>query len=215
MIIRRGNAIARHIVYVFVMSFSISVNASEIDGYEPGINIDGWDVPFYTFEDTTLLDETAWDIQVESVIHDDDSSMRFQLSHAGPLSRQVFANVRRIEQEDGFTRSIITNIADGQQTEYLSRTADLPLVRQGDKISDGGSLNQLESKDGQKSECLHCLPEIIFRVLCARLEVRAFQMCNSMCERLGGVKHFEPGSCGVAQMECACWIRPPREARDF
>lgn len=213
--LKKCNTVAGYIVYAFLLLFSVSVNALEMNGEESGINFNSWESPFFLIENTTLPDDTAWDIEVENVVYDNDGSMRFQLSHSGPLSRQVFANVRRIEQEDGFTRSIITNIADGLQTEYLSRTVELPLVRQGDKISDGGSLNQLKSKDGQTSECLYCLADSIYRAACARAEVRAFQTCHSMCERMGGVKHFEPGTCGIAHTECICWIQPPREAEDF
>lgn len=217
----RGKALAVYFVCMLFTLFSVSVSAAETGEAQAGIYIDGWsvfgdqDIPVISFEDATLLDELAQDIRVENVTRNGDSSIRFQLSHSGPLSRQVFANVSRIEQDDGFTRSIITNIADGLQTEYLSITAELAPVRNGGKIKDAGWSDELESKNGQKPECLSCLIYIAYRVSCARAETRAFQQCRTTCQRLGGVRHFDSGSCGAAQLECICFTQPPRDTRTF
>ena len=119
--------------YFLFVVFSVSTHASEQVYAEPGPLIEGWSsaggqiLPILDFEGAQLPEDILGDIQVENVTVEEDGSTRFQLTHSGPMSRQAFAHVRRVEQDDGFTRSIITNIADGQQMEYLTESSRDPL----------------------------------------------------------------------------------------
>jgi hypothetical protein len=203
-----------------MLAFLASVNAGEIDLINPGISIESWlsengrDIPVLSFEgafDPAQLDD---DIRAENIIRDKDGSTRFQLSHWGPLSRQVFANVRSVAQPDGFTRHIITNIADGRQTEYLSRTSDLPIVSEHDRIRDVGLTVKSEKGGDQETECLTCVMYIVMSILCARGRSDSLQMCLSTCRDQGGIRQFETSACGLIGL-CECWARPRDIAIDF
>ncbi len=217
----RRRDFAGSFVCTVLLTVSISVGATDIDEKESGISVEGWsvrsgqEIPILSFGGTPVLDEVEEDIQVENIMQDKDGSIRFQLSHRGPMSRQVFASVRRVEQDDGFTRSIITNIADGHQTEYLSRTADLPPVAQQVKTRDVSFLDELERLDEQNAECLACVIYLVVEATCVVAESRAFQRCHRSCQDLGGVRYFDSGACGSSPPECTCWTKPLKEAREF
>jgi hypothetical protein len=129
-------------VYFLFVTFSASVNAAILDQEGTGVSVEGWsdvggqELPILNFDETRQVDNLLEDIRAENITVDKDGSTHFQLSHSGPMSRQVFANVRRVEQSDGFTRHVITNIADGHQTEYLTRTARVGLKDKHGKYGD-------------------------------------------------------------------------------
>ena len=206
-----------------LLAFSVSINAAGIDQLDAGISIESWlaeggrEIPVLSFDKTPTHDELASDIRIENIILDKDGSIRFQLSHGGPISRQVFANVRRVEQGDGFTRSIITNIADGQQTEYLTRTSEVVPVSPEAKGSAAGLLSESGFIDDQYVECPWCIliGYLASEIICTMQTNRFFTQCRMTCERLGGVKSVDTGICGVAYAECVCWIQPRRDAREF
>ena len=207
-----------------LLAFSISANAADIDPVDSGISIESWlleggrDLPVLSFDNVPTHEDLVNDIQVENFVDDKDGSVRFQLSHSGPMSRQVFANVRRVEQDDGYTRSIITNIADGKQTEFLTRTSEVAPVNQKDKDSAMRLLAESGTVDDQYVECPWCLAilgYVITEVACAMQTNRFFTQCRATCEGLGGVRALDTGICGVIWAECICWIQPKREASEF
>ncbi len=206
-----------------LLAFSVSANAAGIDQLDSGISIESWltesgrEIPVLSFDKTLTHEELAEDIRLENIIQDKDGSVRFQLSHSGPLSRQVFANVRRVEQDNGFTRSIITNIADGSQTEYLTRTSEVTSVSQLDKTGASGLLAESGFIDDQHVECPWCYFAgwLITEAACAATAALAHHQCRLSCRRLGGVKSFDSGICGSIYSECLCWIAPRRIAREF
>jgi len=209
-------------VYFLFLVFSVSANAANLDQSELGVSIEGWspvggqNLPVLAFEEPHLDDEILQDIRVENVKVDDDGSTRFQLSHSGPMSRQVFAHVRRVEQDDGFTRSIITNIADGTQMEFLTRTVDDPLRGKFGKTSEGSSL-QMAVGEGQTAVCPWCIwaGGIIVEATCAVTVTIAHYQCRMDCSRLGGVAEFRSGICGMYNSECICMVDPRRTADVF
>ena len=105
--IAKLKTLAGSCVYFLLVAFSVSVNAQDLKQLDPGISVEGWsvdggqEIPILSFDETQILDELYDEIRAENVIRDKDGSIRFQLSHAGPMSRQVFANVRRVEQDNG------------------------------------------------------------------------------------------------------------------
>ena len=151
-------------------------------------------------------------MKVENIVHDNDGSIRFQLSHSGPLSRQVFANVRRVEQSNGLTRSIITNIADGHQTEYLTRTDGKFPSKKFGSTDDGFMLAQSGGGDDQNTQCPWCyvLGVVVTEVVCAVTTSLAHYQCRLDCQNRGGVLSFESGVCGTSFSECTCWHEPRR-----
>jgi len=207
-----------------LLAFSISANAAVIDQEDSGISIESWlleggrELPVLSFDQVPSQEELVSDIQVENVILEEGGSVRFQLSHSGPMSRQVFANVRRVEQDDGYTRSIITNIADGQQMEYLTRTSEIAPIDLKDKDSAVALLVESGYVDNQYVECPLCVPIGLFlltEAICL-IEVDSFfAQCRNMCRSLGGVRSIDTGYCGVIAAECVCWIEPKRDAREF
>ena len=210
-------------VYFLLIAFSVSVNAAEFEALDPGISVEGWsgaggqEIPILSFDGSHKFDEIYDDIRAENVIRDKDGSIRFQLSHAGPMSRQVFANVRRVEQDNGLTRSIITNIADGYQTEYLTRTADGSRVKVPGETGEANFLAQLKSLDEQNTECPMCylFGLLISEVACAASTSLAHYNCRINCRSLGGVQYFNSGVCGTAYSECLCWIAPKKINEEF
>jgi hypothetical protein len=207
-----------------LLAFSVSANAVDFDQVDSGISIESWlseggrDLPVLSFDQAPSHDELLNDLRVENIIQEVDGAVRFQLSHSGPMSRQVFANVRRVEQDDGYTRSIITNIADGQQTEFLTRTSDVARIDQKDKNSAAGLLAESGFVDDQYVECPWCAPVIgyvLTELICTMQTNRFFTQCRATCQRLGGVRNVDTGICGVAWAECVCWIQPRRDSREF
>ena len=205
-------------VYLLFVMFSVSVNAADLDQLSTGVSIEGWSaaggqsLPILSFEQPQFEDEIYQDIRVENVTVDNDGSTRFQLTNSGPMSRQVFAHVSRVEQDDGFTRSIITNIADGTQMEFLTRTVDDPLRGKFGKSSEGSSLVQMAVGEDQNTECPYCpwLGLIIAEATCAATTSLAHYQCRLSCRWLGGVKSFKSGVCGMYNSECECMVDPRR-----
>lgn len=204
-------------VYFLFVSFSVSVNAAGLDQPGSGVSIEGWssasgqNLPILNFEQAQIDDEIYQDIRVENVTVDNDGSTRFQLTNSGPMSRQVFAHVRRVEQDDGFTRSIITNIADGTQMEFLTQTSGDPLRGKFGKTNEGSSLQMVVGED-QSTECPFCpyLGFLIAEATCAATVSLAHYQCRMDCSRLGGVAEFRSGICGMYNSECICMVDPRR-----
>lgn len=204
------------VCFLFVV-FSVSVNAANLDQGGTGVSIEGWssvggqNLPVLNFEPPQIDDEIYQDIRVENVVVESDGSTRFQLTNSGPMSRQVFAHVRRVEQDDGFTRSIITNIVDGTQMEFLTETAEDPLRGKFGKTSEGSSL-QMAVGEGQSTECPWCpwLGAVIIEATCAATVSIAHYQCRMNCSRLGGVAEFRSGICGMYNSECICMVDPRR-----
>lgn len=207
-------------VYFLCVVFSVAVNAAGPDLSESGVSIEGWlpvggqDLPILNFEEPNLDDEILQDIRVENVTIDEDGSTRFQLTHSGPMSRQAFAHVRRVEQDDGFTRSIITNIADGTQMEFLTRSTDVPMRGKLGKSRDGDSLIQISSGEKSYIECPWCYwaGGVITEATCVAGMILGNYQCRLNCQQLGGVKEFRSGICGMYNAECICMIDPKRIA---
>jgi hypothetical protein len=207
-------------VCFLLVSLSVSANAANLDPADTGVSVEGWstvgghNLPVLTFDEPQTDDEIYQDIRVENFTLDDDGSTRFQLTHSGPMSRQVFAHVRRVEQDDGFTRSIITNIADGAQMEYLTKTSSDPLRGKFDKKGGGSLLTQMAPGEDQKTECPWCpwLGVIITEATCAVSTSIAHYQCRVDCQRLGGVGEFRSGICGMYNSECICMVDPRRIA---
>jgi len=170
-----------------------------------------------SFDQVPSHDDLVSDIRVENIIQEADGAVRFQLSHSGPMSRQVFANVRRVEQSDGYTHSIITNIADGQQTEFLTRTSEVAPVNQKSKDSAAGLLAESGFVDDEYVECPWCyvVAIIVSEAWCAINTNLVFIQCRRTCDRQGGVKSLNTGICGTGYAECICRHPPPREAKRF
>ncbi len=207
-----------------LLAFSLSVNAADAEQVGSGMSIESWlaeggrDIPVLSFDNTRDHGELAEDIQVENITRDTDGSTRFQLSSSGPMSRQVFANVRRVEQDNGYTRSIITNIADGQQMEYLTLTTEVIPVNQLEKAGMSGLLAESGVVDDQHIECPWCpivAGILLSEAICTLNTHATFHRCKLTCQYLGGVKYFNTGVCGTVMSECVCWIRPKRESREF
>ena len=84
-----------------LLAFSMSVNATDIDQLDSGISIESWlleggrELPVLSFDQVPTHESLVNDIRVENIIQEEGGSVHFQLSHSGPMSRQVFANVRR------------------------------------------------------------------------------------------------------------------------
>ena len=213
--ISRLRVIAGACAYL-LLAFSVSANAQGARQVDTGISIESWlsengqDIPVLSFDGNVDQGELADDIQVENIILDKDGSTRYQLSHTGPLSRQVFANVRSVAQEGDLTRSVITNIADGGQTEYLSRTAKLPASVHQDKISGSNLPEKLQKTGDQETECLTCIAFFALGVACVVAESRSYEQCRQNCQGQGGISSFDSGFCGSVSFECTCWT-PPRE----
>ena len=148
---------------------------------------------------------------------DKDGSTRFQLTHNGPLSRQVFAHVRRVEQDDGLTRSIITNIADGSQMEYLSLTVDVPVIGSPVKTGDFDMSTEKVVGQDQDPECPWCFWAgfLLSEAACTAATSLANYQCRLNCETLGGVKSFDSGICGTYYSECKCMLDPKRIFEEF
>ncbi len=206
-----------------LLALSVSVHAADLDQLDAGVSVDGWllengqETPLLSFKQTPELDEIVSDIRPENIVQDKDGSTRFQLSHSGPMSRQVFANVRRVEQADGYTRSIITNIADGQQTEYLSQTTEVPLSNLSGKATGSELLAEAGFIDDPSTECPWCwvVGVVVTEVVCAATAISANRQCRLNCRSLGGVKSFSSGICGSTASECVCWIQPRRIREEF
>lgn len=205
-------------VCFFCVVFSVTASAADLDFSETGVAIEGWlpvggqELPILNFEGSHFDDEILQDIRVENVTVDENGSTRFQLTHSGPMSRQAFAHVRRVEQDDGFTRSIITNIADGTQMEFLTQTEDDPLRGKFGKSREGNSLIQITGGADQTSACPWCpwLGMILVETACASTTSVAYYQCRLNCQRLGGVKEFKSGICGTYNSECVCMVDPRR-----
>ena len=207
-----------------LLAFSMSVNAADFDQANSGISIESWlleggrELPVLSFDEMPSNEDLTDDIRVENIIQEEGGSVRFQLSHSGPMSRQVFANVRRVEQGDGYTRSIITNIADGHQTEFLTRTTDMVSVSEKDKGSVAGLLAEPGLVDDQYVECPWCAAMggyLLSEMICTLQSNYFFTQCRATCEYLGGVRSIDTGICGVIYAECICWIQPKRDASEF
>ena len=209
------------VCFLFVV-FSVSVNAANLEQAGTGVSIEGWspvggqNLPILNFEQPQIDDEIYQDIHVENVVVESDGSTRFQLTNSGPMSRQVFAHVRRVEQDDGFTRSIITNVVDGAQMEFLTETAEDPLRGKFGKSSEGSSLQMAVGED-QNTECPWCpwLGAVIIEATCAATVSIAHYQCRADCSRLGGVAEFKSGVCGMYNSECVCMVDPRRTADVF
>lgn len=206
--------------YFLFVVFSVSANASGQAYAEPGPLIEGWSsaggqiLPILDFEGAQLPEEILSDIQVENVTVEEDGSTRFQLTHSGPMSRQTFAHVRRVEQDDGFTRSIITNIADGQQMEYLTESSRDPLRGNFSKEKANEMLAQAALGGDQEVECPWCyyLTILVTEAACITTTLFSQNRCREMCSGWGGVKLYKSGICGTINAECQCWI--PRKIAD-
>lgn len=203
--------------------FSVTASATDLDLSESGVAIEGWspvggrELPILSFEESRVDDEILQDIRVENVTVDEDGSTRFQLTHSGPMSRQAFAHVRRVEQDDGFTRSIITNIADGTQMEFLARTTEDPARGRFGKSKDGDSLIQIASGEKSNLQCPWCYwaGGLITEATCVAGMVLGNYQCRLNCQQLGGVKEFRSGICGMYNTECICMIDPKRIADEI
>ena len=204
-----------------LLAFSASAGAQGVDQSDTGISIESWssengrEIPVLFFDSTVNQGEFGEDIRAENVIQDKDGSTRYQLSHTGPLSRQVFANVHSVAQENGLTRSVITNIADGGQAEYLSRTVELPTFARQDKISGSNLPLKLQKTGDQETECVSCVVIIALGIACIVAESRSYQQCREMCQNQGGIRSFDPGTCGSVSSECMCWTQPRKIAIEF
>ncbi len=220
--IAKAKAFGLSCAYFLFVVFSISANASDPAYAEPGPLIEGWSsaggqiLPILDFEGAQLPEDILSDIQVENVTVDEDGSTRFQLTHSGPMSRQVFAHVRRVEQDDGFTRSIITNVADGQQMEYLTESSRDPLRGNFSKEKANEMLAQAALGGDQKVECPWCyfLTIIITEAACIAKTMISQRDCRITCAAWGGVKYYKSGICGTINAECLCWV-PRRIADEF
>ena len=199
--------------------FSAAAQAADVNQLDSGISIESWlseggrDLPVLSFDDADVSDEIFADIRAENIVQDKDGSTRFQLTHSGPMSRQVFANVHRVEQDDGFTRSIITNIADGQQTEFLTRTDGLAKLKIPENTDGSNSYAKLEMSGDQNTECPVCIVVggfLITEAVCAATSALAYRQCRVNCVVNGGVQYFNSGICGQIFSECLCWIAPRR-----
>ena len=209
--------------YFLFVVFSVSANASGQAYAEPGPLIEGWSsaggqiLPILDFEGAQLPEDILSDIQVENVTVEEDGSTRFQLTHSGPMSRQTFAHVRRVEQDDGFTRSIITNIADGQQMEYLTESSRDPLRGNFSKEKANEMLTQAALGGDQEVECPWCvyISLVISEAVCAATISMAYDQCRESCWYLGGVSYFNSGICGMYNSECKCMVDPNRINEEF
>jgi hypothetical protein len=204
-------------VYFLIIAFSASVNAADVYQVDSGVAIEGWSVeggrelPILSFADIESAEESPDDIRAEGIIEDSDGSVRYQLSHSGPLSRQVFANVREVEQDNGLTRSVVTNIADGDQMEFLSRTTRGTRGGKHDKGGSGNLLTQLAYMEDQNTECPLCIyfgGWIAAGLACAATATLAHYNCRIDCQFKGGIAKFDTGICGSVNAECICWVQP-------
>ena len=202
-------------VYFLIIAFSASVNAADPYQVNSGVSIEGWsaeggrDIPVLSFDETQSLEEFSDDIRAEGFMQDKDGSVRYQLSHSGPLSRQVFANVREVEQDNGLTRSVVTNIADGDQMEFLSRTSRETRDGKPGKGGNGNLLTQLAYMEDQNTECPLCIyfgGWIVVGVACAATASLAHYNCRIDCQFKGGIARFDTGACGSVNSECVCWV---------
>ncbi len=208
--------------YFLLIAISATVNAADVAYEDSGIAVEGWsadgarDIPILSFDQLQPIDKFFDDIRAEGMVQDRDGSVRFQLSHSGPLSRQVFANVRKVEQDNGLTRSIITNIADGSQMEYLTHTPrELP-DRKFDKRGDGNLLIQMADMEDQNIECPLCVyfgGWILVELTCSKTASLAHEQCRIDCRRSGGIKSFDTGICGSVYSECICQY-PPKQIEE-
>jgi hypothetical protein len=210
-------------VYCLFVVFSVSANAAIPDPTGSGVSIEGWlsagkqDLPILTFEEPRLHEDLLEDIRVENVTIDQDGATRFQLTNSGAMSRQVFAHVRRVEQDDGYTRSIITNVADGQQMEFLTETAKNPLRGEFDKEKANEMLIQASLGGDQNVECPWCVwgGILLTEAICMAGVTNAHVQCRLDCQMLGGVESFYSGICGMHYSECKCMVDPKRIADEF
>lgn len=210
-------------IYFLFIAFSASAGATGVEQAGEGVSVEGWsavgsrELPILGFDDAFFPDDLYQDIRAENVTVDKDGSMRFQLTHNGPLSRQVFAHVRRVEQDDGLTRSIITNIADGSQMEYLSRTVDVPVAGNRGKTGDFDMSTEKMVGQDQDAECPWCVwfGFFISEATCAAATSMAHYQCRADCEMLGGVRSFDSGVCGMYNSECKCMVDPKRINEEF
>ena len=208
--------------FLFVV-MSATLQAADFESTGSALSIEAWvpgagkDLPVLSFDNARLPNSVYEDIRVENVSVDADGSTRFQLSHSGAMSRQVFAHVRRVEQDDGYTRSIITNLADGQQMEYLSASVDDRLHGKFDKESANEMLIQAARGEDQSASCPWCVWAgiLISEVTCATTTLLAYDMCRTTCRPRGGVARFESGICGVYNSECSCMLDPKRINDEF
>lgn len=200
-------------IYFLMMAFSATASAVEVGQAESGVTVEGWsavgsrNLPILSFEGTQMQDDLHQDIRVENVTVDKDGSTRFQLTHNGPLSRQVFAHVRRVEQGDGFTRSIITNVADGSQMEYLTRTVDAPIRGKSGKTGDVRFSTDMAVGGDQDTECPWCwvFGTLITETSCTLATTLGAYQCRLNCESSGGVRLYDSGVCGIYDAHCFCW----------
>ncbi len=201
----------------------MSTHAAEMERVDSDISVESWlfeggrDLPVLSFGKQYKKEDLADDIRVENVVRDENGSVHFQLTANGPMSRQVFANVRRVEQDDGYTRSIITNIADGQQMEYLTRTSEVAAINQTDKENTAGLLAESGFIDDQHVECPWCyyVGWLLSEAACASAATLTHYQCRLSCRDRGGIKRFNTGICGLVNAECVCWIQPRKESRVF
>lgn len=209
-------------VYFLSVAFTVSANATGQAHEASGPLIEGWAsaggrvLPVLDFERAQLPEDILGDIRVENVTMDEDGSTRFQLTHSGPMSRQAFAHVRRIEEDDGYTRSIITNIADGQQMEYLTESSRDPLRGNFSKEKANAMLTQAALEGDQNVECPWCyyLTILATEAACITTTMISQRQCRINCEGYGGVKYYKSGICGTVNSECMCWV-PRRIADEF
>ena len=205
--------LAASCAYFLLIAFSVGAGATEIDRVSSGVSVETWssengrELPILSFDEAYGLNDLPNDIRAENVIQDSDGSLRFQLTHSGPMSRQVFANVHRVEQDNGLTRSIITNISDGHQTEYLTRTNEDNLAKKLAGKGEGNLTVQLKNMENQHTECPMCylFGILVSEAACAAAASLAHYNCRLDCQRLGGVQSFDSGICGSVNSECVCW----------
>ena len=215
--------LAASCAYFLLIAFSVGAGATEVDQVSSGVSVETWssengrELPILSFEEAQGLNELTNDIRAENIIQDSDGSLRFQLTHSGPMSRQVFANVRRVEQDNGLTRSIITNISDGHQTEYLTRTNDDSLAKKVGVKGDSTLMVQLKNMEDQHTECPMCylFGILVSEAACAAASSLAHYNCRLDCQRLGGVQSFNSGICGSVNSECACWRKFRKMYEEF
>ncbi len=182
---------------------------------EDSIVIEGWDtnhgaeIPILRFNSNTELEPITTDIKAESVIEQEDGSMRFKLSHSTPFGRRDFANVTSEDLGNGSSKVTITNIADGKLSTFI--TSNEPPAHSKQLLGDF-SKQALQSKGGDGSS-IYVVPivpivigGIVGAINCMNGVNNAANACIAQCATSGGVKSSSAGLCGSSPV-CECWNR--------
>ncbi|MCF6226580.1 MAG: hypothetical protein L3J22_09820 [Xanthomonadales bacterium] len=184
-----------------VASFS---NATE-GVLENNVSIVGWktshetEIPILRFDTNLLVNPILDDIKSENIIQDKDGSVRFKLSRTTPFGRQAFANVITTDLGNGTTKNIMTNIADGKQTTFISRNNELASDARTLTLGDQ-SVQLLQSKGGDDASIQAWPLGVAF--LCAAGILVAEISCTRLCGDRG-VDELSYGICGVNPV-CTC-----------